>query len=190
MNDEVTTATPNKAGDRRSNQITVTSKPTKKPQNSHGSSAFHTLTKMATVPTSFDVRIESEISCSEIDCPLLVTAVGINNKNNKTMAKTRPTEPKSTSSGSFVVSISLSVEGFKLECLSDQRPSADNTSARTHAITMITNANSRKMRSIIPLRGKSRGYLNFKATSMRSASQLAEADVRNYRLPKRVDSTT
>src|SRR5262245_23477967 len=137
---------------------------------------------MATGPTSFDARMESEISCSEMDCPWLVTAVGINNKNNKSIAKTRPSEPKSTPSGSFAVSVSLSVERFKLECLSDQCPSADDISARTHTITMITNAHSRKAWSITPLRGKSRGSRSFQATSMRSASQLAEADVRNESL--------
>jgi len=62
MNNTATTATPNKAGDRRNNQITATGNPAKKAQNPKGYSALHAPTNGATVPTSIDPRTESEMS--------------------------------------------------------------------------------------------------------------------------------
>ena len=60
-NNAAPTATPNKTGDRRDNQITVTVNPVKKAQNFNGYTTFHALTKVLTVPASTDACIESEI---------------------------------------------------------------------------------------------------------------------------------
>src|SRR5262249_6589386 len=176
MNSAATTATPNKPGDRRNNHITVRGNPAKKAQNFNGYSALHALTKTLTVPTSIDARIESEISCREIDCPLLVTALGTN-KNNRTIAKTRPSVPKSNPPRFFARSISLSISlaSRELGRSSDQRSSADNASPQTHAITIVRNASARKNQNIALSQWKARGYPKALFTSMRSASQPAKA---------------
>src|SRR5215510_5934023 len=100
---------PNQTGDRRNNQITVAGNPAKKAQNLKGYSALHARTKVSTVRTTIDACIESELSFGEIDCALLITALGTNNKTNRTIAKARPSVPKSNSSRCLAGSISISI---------------------------------------------------------------------------------
>ena len=132
---------------------------------------------MSTVPTSIDACIELEISFGEIDCALLVTALGTNNKTHRTTAKARPSVPKSNSARCLAASISVarSLASSELGCPSDQRPSADNASPKTHAIAMATNPSARKTQNIALHRRQSRGYPKLLSTSIRSASQPAEA---------------
>src|SRR6516165_5561724 len=185
-----TSATPNKPGDRRNSQITVTGNPAKKAQNFKGYSALHALTKTLTVPTSIDACMESEISCRETDCPLLVTALGTN-KNNRTNAKTRPSAPKSKSTSRCFagsISISISLASSDLGCSTSQRPSADKASPWTHAITMVTYASARKIQNIVLSRRKSRGYPKLLFTSMLAASQPAEATGAPKKLRSRLNA--
>src|SRR5262249_23307875 len=127
--------------------------------------------------TSIDACMESKISFGEIGCALLVTGPGTNNKTNRTIPKVRPSAPKSNSSRRLAgsISISISLASSELGCSSDQRSSADSASPQTHAITMVTNASARKAQNIALSRRKSRGYPKLLSTSIRSASQSAEA---------------
>src|SRR5262249_15120232 len=157
-NNAATKATPNQTGDRRNNQIVVTGNPAKKAQNFNGYSSLHVRTKVLTVPTSIDARIESRISFGEVDCALPVVGPGTNNKTNRTIPEASPSVPKSNSSRCFAwaISISKSLASSEWGCLSDQPSNADNTSPQTHAITMVTNASARKAQNIALSRRKSR----------------------------------
>src|SRR5262249_4886860 len=142
-----------------------------------GYSALHVRTKVLTVPTSIDACIESKISFGEIDCALLVTGPGTNNKTNRTIPKARHSVPKSNSSRCLAGSISISISraSSELGLSSDQRSSADNASPQTHAITKVTNVSARKAQNIALSRRKTREYPKLLSTSNRSAGQSAEA---------------